>query len=310
MQVAVHMLSTPNKAERDILWDFAKSINKFGDVADLHFDGSIFPDYADYHVIWGSWKPRDDEHHRVKNEVVRFCKRENAKFICIETPLLGRKKVENVMSDVYHRIGVNGFLADTGNFNNVNSPSDRWIKIQKDLEIDVKPWRTEGDRITIALQLPGDASLRGANISKWAYETAKDVKEILLTLGLERRIVVRTPQLQREFDQSYIDGMVELGCEFEVGTKENLLDSFKDCWVAFTYSSGYAVDAVVNGVPVIACDPGSFAYDISSSSVDALLDPKMVNEQERMQWLYDLSYAQWHQKELKNGKVWEHLRGV
>jgi len=310
MQVAVHMLSTPNKEERDLLMDFAKGINSYGDVADMIFDSSYFPDHADYHVFWGSWKPRSDTHHMVKNEVVRFCKRENVKFICIETPLFGRKKVETVMTDVYNRIGVNGFLADTGNFNNQNSPSDRWEKMRKDLDIEVKPWRTDGGRITIALQLPGDASLRGANISKWAYETARDAKEILTTLGIDKRIVIRTPQLQREFDQSYIDGIAQLGCEFEIGTKENLLESFENCWVAFTYSSGYGVDAVINGVPVIACDPGSFVYNISSNSVDALLDPKMVTEEKRMQWLYDLSYAQWHQRDLKNGKVWQHLRGV
>ena len=61
---------------------------------------------------------------------------------------------------------------------------------------------------------------------------------------------------------------------------------------------------------MIACDPGSFAYSVSSNSVDDVLSPKMMSEEERLQWLSDLSYAQWHQKEIRNGKVWEHLRGI
>ena len=302
--VAVYALSTPNVGEKNILADFGLGVHYSGDKIHVISSDVYIKEDADVHVIFGSWKPRTDQHHLVKNMVVDYCKENNKPFICFETPLIGRKKVEQVMKDEYFRVGINGFLADTGNFNNINCPRDRWDKIKENLDIELRPWRQDGDRITIALQLPGDASLRGANISKWAYDTARKVKNILSEFGIEKRIVIRTPQLPRQFEN--IEKLQDLGCEIEIGTKENLNDSFRNCWAAITYSSGYAIDAIINGVPVIACDPGSFAYEVSSNDVNFIMDPKIMTNDERQQWLQDLSYAQWHKREL--GKAWRHLR--
>jgi hypothetical protein len=207
------------------------------------------------------------------------------------------------MPDDYFRVGINGFLFDTGTFNRGDHPSDRWEKIQKDLHIDIQPWRSTGDRIIIALQLPGDASLRGENITKWCYESAVNVRQYT-----NQPIEVRTPQLPRSYDQQYITPLLKIpNLSFQDGRKVKLLDSFKNTHATITYSSGYAVDSVVNGIPTIACNPGNFTYNISSNLLKDINDPRMVD---RSKWLANLSYSQWHRSEIESGEAWVHLKGL
>jgi len=66
----------------------------------------------DVAVIFGSWKDRPSTWHKCKNKIVSSGK----PFVVIETPLIGRGPVTDILQDSWYRIGVNGFLADTGRF--------------------------------------------------------------------------------------------------------------------------------------------------------------------------------------------------
>ena len=41
----------------------------------------------------------------------------------------------------YYKVGLNHFTYDEGIFYNQNSPSDRWKRIQKEQDIEIKPWQ-------------------------------------------------------------------------------------------------------------------------------------------------------------------------
>ena len=41
----------------------------------------------------------------------------------------------------YYKVGLNNFTWNEGIFYNKNSPSDRWEKIKKEQNIEIKPWR-------------------------------------------------------------------------------------------------------------------------------------------------------------------------
>jgi hypothetical protein len=281
---------------------FAETLRKFGkNIKDAEvelFDGASYK-ACDVAVFFGSWKNRNVAHHNIKREIV--AKAPN--YIMLETPLLGRKKVTDFMEDTWYRIGLNGFLNDTGSFNNKNMSADRWNKIKKELNIDFSGFRTTNNKgpVTIALQLPGDASLRGADISAWAYETACTVRE-----NTNRLIIIRYPQLQRQFDPRYIARLHEISnLKFQQGTKDNLRDTLAASWCTITYSSGLGVDSIMEGTPTIACDPGNFAYPISSHKAEEVNNPE---RQSVYQWLYDLSYCQWNVDEIEQGLPWNHLK--
>ena len=225
---------------------------------------------------------------------------ENAKnFIVLETPLIGRGPVEEIMKDDWFRVGVNGFLADTGKFNNTNKPSDRWEKIQKELNVSMKPWSKEGAYIVLGLQIPGDASLRGTDISVWA-------RRRLLSIRCQTKmpIVLRTPQIKRPYDlKKIISGISSV--RVQEGTKENLVETLEGALCTITYTSGMGIDSVMNGTPTIAYNPGNFAYSISSKFIDNI---NSLAYPDRTQWIQNLSYCQWNTKEISEGLPWEHLR--
>lgn len=275
---------------------FVDTLHKFSEGVKASGDECKIVDHIQYEecdcaVFFGSWKDRPDAHHVVKNNIVKYAN----KFICLETPLLGRGPVTNVMQDDWYRIGVGGFLADTGNFNNKNRPSDRWEMISKRLGIGVKPYH-DGDIILVTLQFPQDASLRGASIEKWALEQCSSIRATT-----DKPIVVRTPQVQKQFDVAVIEQIASIpGVMFQIGSKENLSPTLERASTVVTYSSGMGIDSLINGCATVASNPASFAYELCANT----------STPERDQWLADLAYAQWHIDEIQDGAPWRHLREV
>ena len=296
MKVNVYAKSANHPRFEEMLMKFATGVLDSGDDAFFSYDEKYYD--CDVAVIFGSWKDRDMPHHKVKNDIVKNAKN----FIVVETPLIGRGPVSDVMGDNWYRVGLNGFLADTGNFNNKHKGMKRWDIVRKNLNVELSAYNDyPGKYIIVALQLPGDASLRGASIEKWCRDTCINIRKVT-----DMPIVIRTPQLPREYDKKLIKEALSVpDVTLEKGTKENMLPMLKDAHCAVTYSSGFAIDALVNGCPVIATDPGSFAYEICDNDVEAVVNPSRPN---RDQLMFNLSYAQWHISEIENGLPWRHLK--
>lgn len=290
MKISTFITSANNPRFESMLESFSKAIG-----ANI-VTGEDYKE-CDVAVIFGSWKDRNTPWHVVKNNVVKNAKN----FIVFETPLIGRGKVEDIMQDDWYRVGLNGFLANTGKFNNYNKPSDRWEKIQKELGVSLKPWKREGDYIVLALQIPGDASLQGTDISFWARRRLLSIR-----CQTEMPIILRTPQLKRPYDlKSITKGIRDV--TVQEGTKENLVPTLDGAYCTVTYTSGMGVDSVMNGTPTIAYNPGNFAYDISTRFIDSINNISYPN---RDQWIRNLSYCQWNISEIQEGLPWEHLKGV
>lgn len=290
MKISTFITSANNPRFESMLEDFSKAIG-----ANI-VTGKEYKE-CDVAVIFGSWKDRNNPWHVVKNSVVKNAKN----FIVFETPLIGRGKVEDIMQDDWYRVGLNGFLANTGKFNNHNKPSDRWEKIQKELGVSLKPWKRSGDYIVLALQIPGDASLQGTDISFWARRRLLSIR-----CQTEMPIILRTPQLKRPYDlKSITKGVRDV--TVQEGTKENLVPTLDDAYCTVTYTSGMGVDSVMNGTPTIAYNPGNFAYDISTRFIDSI---NSIAYPDREQWINNLSYCQWNISEIQEGLPWEHLKEI
>lgn len=297
MKVTVYGKSANHPRFEQTLMKFATGVIDSGDDAFLSYDEEYYD--CDVAVIFGSWKDRDMTHHNVKRNIVSKAK----KFIVIETPIIGRGPVKDVMDDNWYRIGIGGFLADTGQFYCGNAkPSDRWDIIRKHFNIKLPCYNyTSKDNIVVALQLPQDASLRGASIEKWCRNTCLAIRS-----QTDRPIIVRLPQLQREWNVEPLEVARKLPkVEFQMGTADNLIPMLRDARCTVTYTSGMGVDSLLNGCPTIACNPGSFAYSVAPHTVDGIDHPHCPA---RDQWLYNLSYCQWHISEIENGLPWRHLK--
>lgn len=297
MEVKVFLDSSNHPRFTQMLRKFAAGVRSSGD--DVYECSGMYSD-CDVAVIFGSWKDRDTLWHNTKRDVVSKAKN----FICIEMPLVGREEVKYVGEDTWYRVGVNGFLADTGNFNNKRKPSDRWEKVQKELDVELKPYREDGNFILVTLQVPGDASLRGNVIEDWAYDVCHKIRKYS-----NRPILIRTPQILKTFN---LDRLYQINDElsdidYQIGEKKNLIPTLEKAWATVTYSSGMGVDSYMNGVPSFTMDKGNFAYCLGNTNLKHIESPSLPK---RDQWLHNLCYAQWDEEEMESGRCWQHIRKV
>ena len=328
MHIKIFMASANNMQEREILKDFATGVEswieansndeekfehvvRIGRWADINFDQNhITYEYAesykecDVAVFFGSWKPREKGTHQTRTSVAANAKR----FVCIETPLLNRVTDRE---NSFWRVGVNGYLSQDAYWPELCSNDAK--KRLKMLDIDWTGWKSDPDgHILVALQLPGDASLRGADINDWALRTILDIRQ-----NTNRFVVVRNHPLssQRAFaDHEELARKLLLAgvqnIRFSDGAEVPWSDDLRNAYCTVTYTSGLAIDSVVAGIPTIAYDPGNFAWSISSHSVEEIDEVKMVSDDTVSAWLKKLSGCQWSQAEMRDGTAWQHLLPV
>ena len=320
------MATAANYAERELLQNFGAGINqwiqetmteedRFKDVVrigrwaeiqdkpirTLEYEYSESYTLCDVAVMFGSWKPREKGHHLVRNSIAQNAKR----FICIETPLLNRKTAEY---NTYWRVGVNGFLNQSANWPDYNSSMGQ----QRLEELDIKwqGWQHNLDgHILLALQLPGDASLRGADINEWAYRSVTKIRQVS-----DRPIVVRNHPLatgrafidHEELARNLLlDGVDKI--KFSDGQIVPWSADLTDAYCTVTYTSGLAIDSIVAGVPTVACDAGNFAWSISTNFVEEIEKIKLANPTDVQAWLEQLALCQWNISEMHSGQAWKNL---
>ena len=304
MLVKIFLETAGNFEEREILTKFyngvVKSADKNTQVA-LELYNAYSP--CDVGVILGSWKPREKNHHNVRNDVI-----ENApNVVVIETPLLGRMVHQQ---NTQHRIGINGFLNHSGVFNHSRHRNSRIKK----LEIEWNGWKHDSNgHILLMLQLPGDASLRGINLYEWVDYAIKKIRSVT-----ERAIVIRTHPAHGIKNSDEFHNLVssvalsnlKSNVSFSIGRQKSFEDDVSGAYCSVAYSSGSSIDSVLHGIPTVTADPGNFAWDISTNYLEEIENIKLATDQEVNQWLNNLSYSQWSPEEMHNGTAWRHLSSL
>ena len=250
---------------------------------------------CDMAIIWGSWKDRDTPWHNIKRAVVK-----NApQFIVLETPILNRGPVKDIMDDDWYRIGLNGFLAHVGDFNNSNSDDNRWKMFQEKLDYQLKPERETNEHkpIVVVLQLPGDASLCGHDINEWCGRSVRSIRAVT-----DRKIIMRKPQVERAY--LFQEALNFKNVIVQDGKHENVKSTIQAAHAVVTFSSGMGVEALIEGTPVIAHHQASFVYDITPNRIE---DIESITLPDRKQWINDMAYTTWSLKEVGLGLPWKHL---
>mgnify|MGYP001160827833 FL=1 len=217
----------------------------------------------------------------------------------------------------YYKVGLNCFTYDKGIFYNEKSPSDRWERIKKEQDIEIKPWRhmeyTGNEYILFLLQNPIDTSLnplyeRGEEYDLWINKTIKEIKKIS-----NKKVRVRLhPRFQNRFDLHKLSLVAdEISNEYDGWNKTNsggsLYKDLKNAWACVTFSSNAATEAICEGIPVVNLDKSSFSWPVSYHTLDILKDNVIRCDFKRAQWLYNCAYTQWTMKEINSGIVHKRL---
>lgn len=293
MKVQVYKKSATKDVHIQAISDFYEGIVNQGDEAELIEDSTV-DSTTDTYVFFGSWKDRKRPWHQLKMKIVGL----EQPFIVMETPIIGRE-IRN--DHPYYRIGVDHYVRHLGHFNNYYCSAKRWEQMREDLGIEVKPWRSTGKYILLCLQIPGDASLLGEDITDWALQTIRQLRKVT-----DRPIRCRPHPIPRKYDEETVKIIhAQPGVKWiEPDKQKSLEEDLSDAWATVTYTSGVGVDSILAGVPVVGCHPGNFAYPISST-IEQIEDPNLPD---RTDWLSDIAYVQWSLDEIQRGDPWRHLR--
>jgi len=296
MRVAVIEDTANHQQYRDVLHSFAK-----GSGAEIATSDRA--EQYDCAVIFGSYKKeRERSAHRGKGKIIES----GMPYVQLETQLIGRP-----IDTAFHtefRVGVNGFLWDDAKWGFEHITEDRSHKVFERNGYDPDtPWKQDGNDILLCMQKVGDASMRRADVFAWTEDTVNGLRQ-----HSDRKIVIRPHPLYRKLTlhNALKEKLLKIANvhwhEADV-TKDNFIpitEQLKNVWCAVTYTSGTGIDAVLNGVPNIACDSGSMVYDVSSKDIAEVENLYRGNKKE---WTNKISHCQWSIEEFESGECWAHV---
>ena len=296
MRVAVVEDTANYQQYRDVLRSFAKGCG--GDITN-----SGNTKRYDCAVIFGSYKKeRGRPAHRGKGKIIES----GMPYVQLETQLIGRP-----IDTAFHtefRVGVNGFLWDDADWGFEHIHTDRSKKVfeRNGYDADIN-WKQDGDYILLCMQKVGDASLRGADVFAWTEQSVNQIRQYT-----DKDIVIRPHPLYRKSIlhntlKERVLAVADVHWQEADVTKPNfrpVAEQLKNAWCTVTYSSGTGIDAVINGVPNVACDTGSMVYDVSSKDIAEIENPYKGDKTE---WCNRIAHCQWSVEEFESGECWEHV---
>jgi hypothetical protein len=239
---------------------------------------------SDIAVVFGVRK-KAVPYSNFRGNVIDRQKANGKRTIVLETGYINRGDEESN----HYAVGFDG-LNGRADFNNHDSPSDRWQK----LGLKLKPWK-QGEKIIVCGQIPWDAAVEHVNHIQWLRDTILSIHE-----KSERQIVFRPhPKFKNPELLTHID--VANVCEL---SNRSLLEDLEDAWAVVTFNSNSGVESLIEGVPVFVDDHGSMAFPVANRNLLYIDNPK---KPEREQWAHNLAYCQWTLEEMRSGETWTHL---
>lgn len=206
---------------------------------------------------------------------------------------------------IYYAMGFDGIKrnADYGNAGDITN--DRWRRLGAIL----KPWRPSGTHILLIGQPVHGQSTQHRDIRAWYAETADILRKVsrrsIIYRPHPRIYSLRTNAGRRKRDETMITEAAGGNKKFKYSKNRFLRDDLVGAWAAVCLTSNAAVECVLRGVPVIACDPACMTWDVSDRDLQNIEKPTLYD---RLDWAHRLAYAQWNVAEIRNGECWKHLR--
>ena len=296
-------LKNKNLEKPLILKYFIEGVNKVGDKGMLH-DGMHLP--TDVGLLQG-WTHVDGQmapHLQIRKSVIEGQKRIKKRVITADSNLFLYKDTSNPMH--YLRYSFDGIFPTTGEYCDSIIDPNRWKSLSKNIGLDIKPWRTQGDHIVVCLQRNGGWSMKGIDVQDWAIDVITELRKYT-----DRKIIIRAhpgdgktkiylnPRMP-QYKLKNLDN-VELSND-----QRSFFDDLNNAWAVVGHNSSPAVGAAIEGIPVFLTDPvNSQAREIAHTQ---LSDIENIQEFDRQPWLERLSMFHWNFDELQSGECWSHMK--
>ena len=236
--------------------------------------------HTDCHVIWSVLF-----HGRMarNKDIWANSVRDNKAIIVLEVGGIKRGTTWKVAINGINR---DAFFGDKGNDS----------KRAKALDLELKPWRTDGEYILLCGQ--HDKSLQWHNMpsmSNWFLNTYDEIRK-----HTERPILFRPhPRCRLPHIERGLKNVIRQEPTHLRGTYDDFDMAFDNVWATVSFSSNPGIHSIINGVPAFV-GTSSLAYDVGND-IDFMHNiehPLMPN---RQQWLNDYAWTEYTIEEIANG---------
>jgi hypothetical protein len=304
--VAVYHSSVPNAKSQekiDILRNFSAGAKTVGEnVLDV-YDTTLRT--ADVGIIQGWLGPGtpSSTHLQLRNNVINHQLQQQRYVVAVDSNLFLYADTSNPMH--YLRYSFNGVFPSTGIYCDTEIDPTRWQKISRNLNLNLKNYRTNGDHILICLQRNGGWSMGNTDVQDWAIQTIDTLRQ-----HTDRPFIIRAhpgDKASREYlDTRNPKCKIKFSKRVRLSTEVNLVNDLKGCWAAVNYNSSPVVGAAMEGYPIFVMDTAkSQCAEIANTDLSQIENPRMPD---RQKWVERLSMFHWNFDELKSGECWTHMR--
>lgn len=284
------------------LRNFAKGVNAVGDRAVLIEEKRY--EECDVGVIIGNAFEANPNkvglpHYRVRRQVMDTQAANKRYWVSIDSNVFIYLNRENPHK--YLRYSFNGVFPATGIYCNDNPSDHNWNQIKQHYNIDLKPWRTNGQHLLITLQRPMGWSMRGQDLMTWLKNTVTLIRQ-----HSDRPIKLRWHPGDWKNFSAYAATIRSMG--LTVSSQEtHILQDLKNCWALICHNSTPSSVAVIQGIPAFITDQPGYcqAGEMANTDFARLENPVMPD---REFWIRKLAQCHWNFEDLKTGRCWSHMR--
>jgi hypothetical protein len=287
--------SNPEKPQ--ILDYFCQGVAASGDNILAHSGMNALP--CDVALIQGfvHQHGKSAPHLQLRQDAVNLQKKNNKRSLIVDSNLF--LYVDKSNSFHYLRYSFDGVFPTTGFYFDQDIDPSRWQQISKDLNLELKPWRANGNHILLCLQRNGGWSMQGLDSVAWMDRTILNIRKYS-----NRPIIVRAHPGDKK-----TKGILKIKHKnVFLSTKEKLTDDLIGAWATVVYNSSPSVASAIEGIPVFLTDPqakNSQSFDIANTDISKIETPILLD---RQRWVEKLSMCHWKFDELKSGAAWNFFK--
>jgi len=201
----------------------------------------------------------------------------------------------------YLRYSFNGVFPATGIYCNDNPGNENWDNIRRNYNMDLKPWRANGNHILITLQRPMGWSMRGQNLMAWLETTFANIRRYS-----DRPIVIRWHPGDWKNYPKY-DAILKKYRVTISPQEKHITQDLVNCWALVCHNSTPSAVAPIEGIPAFITDDPSYSQggDVANTDFSKLENPNLPD---REQWIRKLAQCHWSFDDLRSGRCWAHMR--
>jgi len=201
---------------------------------------------------------------------------------------------------------------NNGDFLSENSPPDRWEMMKKMWNIKYQPWRksNQDDPILFVLQPKDNWSMDELDPIEWfngVYEKIRPITDRQFLIRPHPNHMAHIEERVKEFPE---DCKVIIGQKFFSGDEKkyyrfNFQEAIANCHAVITHNSTASIDSCVRGIPTFVTSDLAICWDVANKDLNNIETPEYPD---RDQWVCNIGYKQWTEKEIRDGTVFKRFK--